>query len=99
MAIVIEEEEKNGASIMGIAGWLVIIAVALGAIYYLFVAAPGSVIVTPPANLASTTPLSEITLHPENVENNPLYQSLKQYVPSSTASAAVGRTNPFIPPQ
>lgn len=99
MAIIIEEE-KNRANIMGIVGWLVFFAVIAAAIYYVFFAAPTSVITPPPANLASTAPISQITLHPEDVVNNKLFQSLKQYVSSSSQPPAViGRPNPFIPPQ
>jgi len=100
MAIVIEEE-KSKSNIMGILGLIVFFAVIAGAIYYVFFAAPESVVITPPANLSVITPLSKITLHPEDVTNSQLFQSLKQYVPSSAApsSSAIGRANPFVAPQ
>ncbi len=99
MAIVIEEEKNSSGSIMSVIGWLVFIAVGVGAVYYLFFAAPESVIVAPSANFASTTSLAGITIHASAVTQNPLFQSLKQYVPSSTVPSSTGRSNPFIPPQ
>jgi hypothetical protein len=100
MAIVIEEE-KSRTNIMGIAGWLVFLAIAAAAIYYIFFAPAASIVIVPPANLASIAPLSQLTINPQNVTTNQLFQSLQQYVPSSTAqsAAAVGRANPLVPPQ
>jgi len=98
MAIVIEEE-KNTAGIAGIMGWLVFFAIVAIAIYFVFFAPAESVIVTPPANLVSITSLSQVAFNPQNVTSNQLFQSLQQYVSSSTGSAPVGRANPLIPPQ
>ena len=100
MAIVIEEEKSN-TNIMGIAGWLVFLAIIAVAAYYILFAPAPSVVIVPPANLASIAPLSQITLNPQSVTTNQLFQSLQQYVPSSTAQgpAAVGRANPLVPPQ
>jgi hypothetical protein len=100
MAIIIEEE-KGRTNIMSIAGWMVFFAIIVVAIYYIFFAPPQSVIVVPPANLVSITPISEITLNPQDVANSQLFQSLRQYVSSSVAQGpvAVGRANPLIPPQ
>jgi len=99
MAIIIEEE-KNKTNIMGIAGWAAFIAIIIFAVYFVFFAPAESVIVVPPANLTSITPISEITLYPQDVANNKLFQSLQQYVSSSSVqgSAAVGRANPLIQP-
>ena len=99
MAIIIEED-KNKSNIIGIAGWVAFIAIVLFAVYYIFFAPAESVIVIPPANLTSITPISEITLYPQDVANNKLFQSLQQYVSSSSVqgSAAVGRANPLIQP-
>jgi len=99
MAIIIEED-KNKSNIMGIAGWVAFVAIILFAVYYVFFAPAESVIVVPPANLTSITPISEITLYPQDVANNKTFQSLQQYVSSSSVQspAAVGRTNPFIQP-
>lgn len=100
MAIVIEEE-KSRTNVMSTAGWLVFFAIIIIAIYYVFFAPAESVIVVPPANLISITPITQITLTPQDVTNSQLFQSLRQYVSSSTSQspAAVGRANPLIPPQ
>jgi hypothetical protein len=100
MAIVIEEE-KNRTNIMGIAGWLVFFAIIVVAAYFIFLAPAESIIVSPPANLASITPISKVAFNPQSITNDKVFQSLQQYVPPLTlpGSAAVGRANPFIPPQ
>ena len=100
MAIVIEEE-KSRTNIARVAGWLVFFAVILIAVYYIFLAPAASVIIVPPANFTSITPISQITLNPQDVTNNQLFQSLRQYVSSSSAQSLVtaGRANPLIPPQ
>jgi len=99
MAIVIEEE-KSRTNIIGVAGWLIFLVIIAAAIYYIFFAQAESVIVVPPASLASITPISQITLNPQAVTSNKLFQSLQQYASSSATQgpAAVGRANPLIPP-
>lgn len=100
MAIVIEEE-KNRTNIMGAAGWLMFFVIVAIALYYVFLAPAEPVIVTPPANLASITPISQVAFNPQNVISNQLFQSLHQYFSSSSVQnvAAVGRANPLMPPQ
>ena len=99
MAIVIEEGKKT--NILRIAGWLVIIILICAAIDYVFFAAPESVVITPPANFQYVAPLAQVSLHPEDVLNSPAFQSLKAPsfpLPTPKGPAAVGRTNPLIPP-
>jgi len=100
MAIIIEEE-KSKTHVMGAAEWMVFFVIIMVAVYYIFFAPAQSVIVIPPASLASITPISEITINPQDVTGNQLFQSLRQYVSSSVAQgpASVGRTNPLVPPQ
>ena len=100
MAIVIEEE-KNRTNIMGIAGWLVFFAIIVAAAYYVFFAPAESIIISPPANLASITSVSQVAFSPQSVTSDKTFQSLQQYVPSPSAQgpATIGRANPFIPPQ
>ncbi len=100
MAIIIEEEKRK-SNIIGMIGWLAFFSAIIAAIYYLFFVSPDLTIMAPPAGLASTTPISAITLHPEDIANNQTFQSLKQYVFTSGAqtSAVAGRANPFLLPQ
>jgi capsule polysaccharide export protein KpsE/RkpR len=99
MAIVIEEE-KGKSNIIGILAWFCMLVIIAGAIYYIFFAAPELVVIAPPASLSQTTPISQITLHPEDVTQSQSFGLLKSYIPSSTAqgSASVGRSNPFVSP-
>jgi len=95
MAIVIEEE-KNGTSVMGVVMWVVVFAIIIAAVYYVFFAQPQLVEVVAPANFKNINPLANINLNPEDVVNSRNFQSLKQYVtPSSPEN--FGRSNPFLP--
>lgn len=100
MAIIIEER-KSRASLVRLIGWLAVIVIIGVAAYYIFFAAPQLVIVSPSGGLQSIAPISQVTLHPEDVLNSPAFQSLKIPafpLPSPQGPAAVGRVNPFVSP-
>lgn len=100
MAIIVEEEKK-GADYLRIFGWVAVIGVVGAAAYYLFFTAPELVIIQPPADFQVITPISQISLHPEDILNSPGYQSLKAptfSLPTQQGPGAVGRSDPFITP-
>lgn len=100
MAIVVEEDRNRGNSLR-ILGWVAILILLGAAIYYIFFAAPELVTISPPANFQNIAPLSQITLHPEDVLNSAAFQALKPPafpLPTPQGPAAVGRVNPFITP-
>jgi hypothetical protein len=76
----------------------VIIAIIIVAAYYIFFASPASVIIVPSGSLQNIAPISQVNLNAQNVLNSQQFQSLQQYVATSSAPAPVGRTNPFVSP-
>ena len=98
MAIIIEEEKKQHGNMLATAGWIVILAVAAIAGYYLFVAAPEPVLVAPSAGFTALQPLSQISVLPQDVTGMSSFQALHQAVPQpATSTVATGKPNPFIP--
>lgn len=101
MAIVVEEEKKNGVDLVRLIGWLAIIGTLGAAIYYIFFAAPQLVTIQPATGFQTITPLSKVTLHPEDVLNSQAFQTLKSpsfTLPSAQGPSSMGRSNPFIAP-
>ena len=100
MAIIIEEK-KRGTNLIRLGGWVGILVIVGIAIYYVFFAAPELVNIAAPPGLQNIAPLSQITLHPQDVLNSPAFQALKPpsfSLPSPQGPTAVGRSNPFIAP-
>lgn len=95
MAIIVEEE-KNKIGLVSILTWAAVLVIIGVTVYYIFFAKPEIIEVAVPSNFKNITPLSQIKLNPEDVINNPVFQSLKQYV-SSPKVQSVGRANPFLP--
>lgn len=97
MAIIIEEEKKNGTGgILTIITWLVILGAIGGAVYYVFFAQPQLVgKITAPAGFQNTQQLSQITLNPQDLLQSPSFQALKQYV-TPLEPATTGKPNPFL---
>ncbi len=103
MAIVIEEGKRPNLlwTVARILGWLAILAVIGVAAYYIFFVTPPFFTVPAPAGLQSIQSLSQATLQPNDVLQNPTYVSLKPSpvpAPASSGPAIVGRVNPFIVP-
>ena len=99
MAIVIEEGQKK-SNLLAIVGWLVFLAVAGGAVYYIFFAQPQLVSIPASGNMSVIEPLTEGSVDPQSVIEGKAFQSLKSTVtlPTPQGPAAVGgRSNPFIP--
>lgn len=99
MAIVIEEDKGTSHS-PAILGWVVIIGVLVAAGYYLFLAPPPTVDITPPSNYATIAPIAQINFDPSRLVNSPAFQALTSSIaePTSTGPAGVGRQNPFVAP-
>jgi hypothetical protein len=100
MAIVIEEGKKSN-NLFAIVGWLVFLAVAAGAAYYIFFAKPELVTIPASGTVSVIAPLTAGgTVDPQSVIQGKEFQSLKSTVtlPTPQGPAAVGgRTNPFTP--
>jgi len=99
MAIIVEEEKKQAAG-WAIAGWLGIVVIVLAAVYYLFLAQTEIANVAPSSNISALTPLSKISVKPQDVTGMASFKVLNSPVPSVATSgpAAVGRVNPFVSP-
>ncbi|MGC9598804.1 MAG: hypothetical protein ABSE18_00235 [Minisyncoccia bacterium] len=101
MAVIIEEEKKSRVNLMSFLGWFAFLVVVGVAVYYVFFAEPGLVVISPPASLQNITPISQATLRPQDVLNSPAFQALKPPsfpLPGPQTSPATGRPNPFILP-
>lgn len=96
MAIVLEEEKNNNVNIINLVTWLVVIAVIVALVYYIFFNQPQLVDVSPPANLQTVDQLSKITFDPNSVVNN-LSQGFRQSINPPVPGNA-GRPEPLMPP-
>ncbi len=100
MAIVIEEEKKNGLELMRVAWFVAFIAIVGIAVYYIFFAAPELVVVPPPQGFSAAVPTG-LNIQPQDVLGSPAFQALKvpQFpLPSASGPVSVGRQNPFVAP-
>jgi hypothetical protein len=98
MAIIVEEK-KNGIDLVKLVAWIIVAIVVIVAAYYIFFAAPELVNVALPSGLQVITPISQVSLHPSDVLNNPTFETLKPPsfpLPSPQGPAPVGRTDPFV---
>lgn len=94
MAIVVEEEKKQGGWIGAII-WIVILAVAGYGVYFLFFKSPAFVDVAIPPNFKDATTLVSVELKPDEVLNSPQFKNLNQYYAPSALPAG-GKQNPFL---
>jgi uncharacterized membrane protein YjjP (DUF1212 family) len=99
MAIIVEEEQKK-SNLFGIIGWLVFLAIAGAAVYYVFFAQPELVTISASGTIGTIAPIAQTSLHPETVVQSSAFQALKSTItlPSPQGPAGVGRTDPFIAP-
>ncbi len=99
MAIIVDEEQKKG-NVFGIIGWLVFLATAAAAVYYVFFAQPELVTIPASGNLGTIAPIAQMALHPETVIQSPAFQALKSTIalPSPSGPAGVDRPDPFVAP-
>jgi hypothetical protein len=99
MAIIVDEGEKK-TNLLGIVGWVVFLAIAAAAIYYIFFAQPQLVVIPASGTLGTIAPIAETAIQPDVVIQSPAFAALTSTVPLPTPQgpASVGRTNPFIAP-
>ena len=96
MAIVFEEE-RNRVSPLTLIGWLVMVAVILFAVYYIFFRSPEFVVEDIPSQFLNTEQISKIvTLDAETIANHPGFRDRNEYV-IRPVPQNLGRSNPFAP--
>jgi len=95
MAILIEEEKKEGGGWLGF-GVLFVVLIMVGvAVYYLFFVKPEVFNVVIPIKMQSIDELTKIaTFDPKSVLESDFYKSLKQIVPPPSPPPA-GNATPF----
>ncbi len=94
MAIILQEEKREGSSLMSIIVWLGILASIGAAVYYIFFKNAELVETIVPSTFENTAELARIRLNPDEVIGNPKFQALKPYI-TPVATKNAGRTNPF----
>lgn len=99
MAIIVEEEQKK-SNILSVVGWLVFLAIASAAVYYVFFAQPELVTIPASGTIGTIAPIVQTALHPETVVQGSAFQALKSTItlPSPSGPVNVGRTDPFVAP-
>ena len=96
MAIIVEEQSGGrSASIVKLGIWLVLLGVIGAGIYYLFFKQQQLVEYAVPANFQNVAQIAKIEFNPDEVINDPLFLSLKQYI-RLEPPAAIGKANPFL---
>lgn len=97
MAIVIQEEQKSGLSIMSLLIWFSILAAIAGSAYYVFFRNPqlvgGGVSSDARAEIAAQ--LAKVSANATELLKNQKYASLKDNTPPLNPQSK-GRTNPFL---
>lgn len=99
MAIVVEEGKKS-ANVVGLLGWVVVLAVIGCSIYYIFFAAPQLVVIPATGTISTIAPITQLNLNPQQVIGSPAFTALTSTIvlPTPQSPAAVGRADPFIAP-
>jgi hypothetical protein len=99
MAIIVEEEQKK-SNLFGVIGWLVFLAIAGAAVYYVFFAQPELITIPASGTIGTIAPIMQTALHPETVVQSSAFRALKSTItlPSPQGPATVGRPDPFIVP-
>ena len=95
MAIIIEEPKppKDWGTIIGI---FLVVSIIFSGVYFLFFKKPVLIGMIIPISIQETEKLSKMIFDPTSIQNNAIFQSLRQYnVPAATGQS--GRTNPFTP--
>lgn len=79
-------------------GWVVLVILVLTAGYYLFLAPPPEVLISPSLGFVALQPISQIPITPGDVASSTQFQMLNPAMPQPATSspANVGRTNPFL---
>ena len=98
MAIIIEEDRRR-SNFAGLIGWFVIAVIIVVAIYYVFIAAPEVVIITPNDAVNQIAPIAQDSIDVGSVVGSPAFKALvPSSIPVVPTSTSGGRPNPFIAP-
>ena len=92
MAILIEEEKKNGISFLGIIGWFVLLLLILFLAYYVFFKKPEIISLELPKG---ATEFSNISLDPGRVVTRPDFAVRSSRI-TPRVPGSIGRNNPFL---
>ncbi len=95
MAIVVEEEKKP-VNLAAIASTIVVVLVLFIGAYLLFFKKPQLIDIVSPGSANDLTRISKLNFNPEEVVNNPVFKSLRNFGGAVTNSTP-GRNNPFKP--
>ncbi len=96
MAIVIEEESRNGTHWGNRIAWLLVAVVLAVAVYYIFFKKPHLVEVATPDNFQNIEQISTLTkLDPNAIVNTKEFQILQSYATPLQPQSG-GRINPFL---
>ncbi len=82
MAIIVDEGEKK-TNLLGIIGWVVFLAIAAAAVYYIFFAQPQLVVIPASGNLGMIAPIAQNAVQPDTVTQSTAFLTL-----TSTVAAA-----------
>lgn len=98
MAIVVEEDHSFRINWLSIIMWLVITAIVVSTVYYVFFQNPQIVEVTMPANLQGSQAVSLIKIDPGEVLDSPKFKELQaQPAPIFMDQGSSTKLNPFMP--
>lgn len=95
MAIIVEEKRSGMQGLVNALVWVVILGVVIAGVYYIFFKNPELVEYSTVTSFQNVQQLSKIVIHPDEWNNNPQLQALKQYT-TTVAPQNVGRSNPFL---
>lgn len=97
MAIVVQEEQKSGLSIMGLLIWLSVLLAIAGSAYYVFFKNPGLVGDggASDARAEIAVQLARVKANADELLRNQKYASLKDNTPPLNPQNK-GRVNPFL---
>ena len=99
MAIIIGQNEKK-SNLFSIIGWIIFLAIAGAAVYYVFFAQPELVAIPAAGRLGTIATITQISLHPDTVVQSAAFEALISTIPlpATSSPALVGRPDPFIAP-
>lgn len=98
MAIIVEEEKKEGVSFTLIVAGLVLIAAVIVTYFLFFIPVPGIEKVIVPPRLQSLEEISKISFDVEMINNSSIYKLLdSKYAKNPPVLGVYGRANPFAP--
>lgn len=95
MALMMQERQSRGVNWFALFVFAFLLLVVVGGGGLLFFGPTPLIEVALPTELAKTTKISEATLDPAKIVNNPVLQGFRAYG-TAPSIGTVGRQNPFI---